>query len=787
MSRRIIAVLALLACHLGRAEPPPAPPSAHPGNVFVAGETVEVRLPFAEITNAWRVLDNDGTEIAHGAGDTARLAGLPVGYYEIRDHTTNRVALAVLAPLRVAPTDTTPIALDLASAWNIAPTNWSAAASLARLAGVAWVRDRFTWSEVEPVPKLLAPHTRFDDSAAALTAAGLRVLTVNHLTPPWGGDDASRFPTDLRDVFHFFREAAARWRGKIGAIEPWNEAEIDAFGGHLGGEIASFQKAAWLGIKAGNPQMLACSSAFAVPQRAVLDDFAANESAAYFETFNLHHYAAPKDYPAIYGGFRTTAAGRPIWTTEANWPSHWSDEGSRELRDADAREAATRVAKVYATALHEGSRRVFWFLLPHYSEGNTQFGLLHANLTPRPGYVALAAVGRLLADAQPLGTVNPGINASAFVFAAKPEGKPQVVAVAWAEGDGAELKLPHAPVAVFDHLGRVRPSMATNIIPLTAAPQFIVLPAGADRQWKLVSPPAPAERSRNPASSVVLQAVWPPARAVRSRSALRLADDRPETVPVFAYNFGAQRVHGVVRLGQPGPLVQGLRAGPDEPQGEIPLELEPGERKAMGLVVDARRAAPDWFDAPTRIEGDFGRAGWAVLSLNFAPAATVLAVKSKSAVLGCDRPASWEPSASGKGRVAVSAAKGGGVLVTASPRSDNRYCYPKLTLDPAEPLDTNIVGLEIALTPLAGEGKFHVILEERGGASYIIPIRPTPRTGRTSDCVAWFDDATWGATWSSQDANSRLDPDQIVAIRVGCNTRDTMVRFALRNLRWLRR
>lgn len=779
-------MLALLTGLVSQADSP-ALLAAHPGNVFVAGETVEVRVPFAEPASPWKVLDHEGTELARGSGETARLTGLPVGYFEIWDETTNRVSLAVLSPLRVAPSDTTPIALDMASAWNIAPTNWASAARLARLAGVTWVRDRFTWSEVEPVPKIFARNTRFDESAAALTAAGLRVLTVNHVTPPWGGDDNSRFPTDLRDVFNFFRGASARWRGKINAIEPWNEAEIDVFGGHLGCEIASFQKAAWLGLKAGNPQIIACESAFAVPQRTLLDDFIANEPVAYFDTFNLHHYAEPKDYGAIYGDFRGAAAGRPIWTTEANWPLHWSEESSRELRDTDAREAATRVAKVYAAALHEGSRRIFWFLLPHYSEGATQFGLLRANLTPRPGYVALAAVGRLLAEAQPLGLVSAGTNASAFVFAAKPDGKAQVVVVAWAEDEGTVLKLPRPPNAIFDHLGRILPVGATNQVSLGSAPQFILLPAGSEKLWKLVPPPPPAERVKAIASSVVLQVVWPPARAVRSRSALRLADDKPETLPVFAYNFSGQRVQGGVRLAQPSPLVQGLRSGPGEPQLEIPLELEPGERKAISLVVDARRAAPDWFDSPARVEGDFGRAGQAVLSLNFVAATTAQNVKGKALLVGANSPARWEPSASGKGRVTVTGAKSGGILVTGSPRSDNRYCYPRLVLDAAEPLDTDIMGLEIALTPLVGEGKYHVILEERNGASYIIPIRPAPAAGRTTDCVAWFDDATWGATWSVTDVNSQLDPDQIVGVRIGCNTREAKVQFAVRNLRWLRR
>jgi hypothetical protein len=50
----------------------------------------------------------------------------------------------------------------------------------------------------------------------------------------------------------------------------------------------------------------------------------------------------------------------------------------------------------------------FHFILGHYHEPNgVQFGLLRRDLTPRPAYVALAAVGRLLAGARTLGWWHP--------------------------------------------------------------------------------------------------------------------------------------------------------------------------------------------------------------------------------------------------------------------------------------------------------------------------------------------------------------------------------------------
>ena len=73
--------------------------------------------------------------------------------------------------------------------------------------------------------------------------------------------------------------------------------------------------------------------------------------------------------------------------------------------------------------LHEGPAAAIYFVLPHYVEGATQFGVLHPDLTPRPAYVALAAVGRLLADARPLGRIkSKDAGVFGYLFRARPDG-----------------------------------------------------------------------------------------------------------------------------------------------------------------------------------------------------------------------------------------------------------------------------------------------------------------------------------------------------------------------------
>ena len=178
---------------------------------------------------------------------------------------------------------------------------------------------------------------------------------------------------------------ARRWTGQAVAFEPWNEADITMFGGHTGSEMASLQKAAYFGLKAGNSNVIACQNVFAIHRSSTLADFNDNEAWPYFDTFNLHHYESLQNYPKLYTEFRAVSGGRPMWTTECSVHVRWSgDEKLKELSEEDLRLQSERVTKTYALALHQGSKAVFYFMLPHYSEGKVQFGVLRPDLTPRP-------------------------------------------------------------------------------------------------------------------------------------------------------------------------------------------------------------------------------------------------------------------------------------------------------------------------------------------------------------------------------------------------------------------
>ncbi len=581
----------------------PQPLGSHPGNIFVAGEPVVVAAPPGEGAS-WQVTDYEGRLVGEGSlkDGRAELGPLPVGYYEVA-RGAGRVSVGVLAGLRAPTPPSSPIGADVAMAWLVPKEQMESSASLCALAGLNRVRDRLNWEEIEPKRGEFAATTRYDFPVRAQAAAGLQVLEVNHMSPRWANPNPKRFPLDLRDAYAVERALARRWGAEVGAFEPWNEADIKEFGGHTGSEMASLQKAAWLGLKAGNPAVTACMNVFAVHRQATLEDLRDNQAWPYFDTFNLHHYEPFAGYPRLYADFRAVCAGRPLWVTECSLPVKWrGDERLQEPSAEDLRTQSERVPITFALAIHEGAQAVFYFILPHFVEGQTQFGVLRKDLTPRPAFLALAATGRLLADARPMGRmegVEPGVRA--YLFKAKPDGRPGTVLVAWSEGERS-LDLPRPPLALFDHLGRAAPVTGPRL-KLGPAPRLAILPDDAGLQ--LAPPPAlpaPAPGPTSP-SPVVLQAVLPEGSVVLADSAYKLPAGQPVDIPLFAYNFSDKPARGRLRV-----------TPPESWQAEFPQETEiaPGQRKELRLRV---RAAPGPRIAQVRIAGDFGPAGEAVLSV----------------------------------------------------------------------------------------------------------------------------------------------------------------------------
>lgn len=549
----------------------PEPLSTHPGNIYLEGQQVSVVVPSGPAASAprWRALDVAGQEVDHGlvAGANHLNPRVPgVGWYRIEflndsQTTVAWTSAAVLSRLKAPVPADSPVCLDMAVSWfeRNNPSNQTIHANLAALAGVNWVRDRLTWGDVQSGPSQFAAPGNYDEAARIQKQQGLRVLQVFHGTPRWACEDPEdhgRFAPDLRHVYRFTREVGERFGGRVLAWEPWNEANIESFGGHAMDEIASWQKAAWHGFKAsGAPVLVGWSAMAAVPTPQQTEGVLLNEAWPYFDTYNIHTYDWAHSYREIWQPARVAAGGKPLWITEADrGAQHDKQAPWYDLSPRLERLKAEYAAQSYASALAAGASRHFQFILGHYQEPNgVQFGLLRKDFTPRPAYVALAAVGRFLAGAHCVGAWHPTPEVNVVGFKARPDGVVRDVLVVWTEREAdwesrgtnrvkmtwpALLKV----AACYDFLGR---PLATQLPQeIGSAPMFILLPRNQMAALPLEQLPLAEPRSRV-TSPLVLQTLFSkehrvPVEDVRWSGAYAYGCKSGEktTFTLAAYNFG---------------------------------------------------------------------------------------------------------------------------------------------------------------------------------------------------------------------------------------------------------
>lgn len=605
----------------------PAPSAGHPGNVFLEGENILIPVPEGAVS--WRVMDDTNATICEGKDNPACPGKLGVGWYRMEflnaqgariDWTT----LAVLAPLPEPTPQDSPICVDSATAWFARndPAKQERFAQLAALVGVNWIRDRMSWHELEPTKGAFTPPGNYDTAAEIQCRYGLKVLQVFHRTPDWalqreldGKSAASRFPRDLRDEYAFCEAMTQRFKGTVPAWEPWNEANIPNFGGHTIDEMCALQKAAYWGLKAGDPDVVVSWNVFAGgTSRLEGEGILKNETWPYFETYNIHTYDPPRTYLKGFEHARTAASGRPIWLSECGIGLHFiKDSKGGELTPEQELDQARFIARSYASSLYAGVNRHFFFILGNYLENVNQFGLLRHDQTPRPGYVALAAVGRLLAGAQCLGRMAPLDKDGPYIYAfhARPDGLDREVLVVWSETP-KENPLPKSlpVIAVHDYLGRPQPTTVPET--LDTAAHFIVVPKGGCAQLPLEPLPVLSEFNPGEPSPVVMQLELPQSATCLGKQAHEIAAGQETHIPVCLYNFSKRAVSGKIQMEE---LPEGWDIAVDPGIISIPSFKRIALSLKTTLPAASRESACGGW---ATLRGDFGPAGKPVLAFRLA-------------------------------------------------------------------------------------------------------------------------------------------------------------------------
>ncbi|MHB1001215.1 MAG: hypothetical protein ACYC27_18385 [Armatimonadota bacterium] len=764
--------------------------SKSPGNIFVSGGKLAFNISDAAGNVNYRITDYFGRQIIKGTAKTNNgnavfsIKDQVPGWYQLECSDTKNslsVSFGVVIDRKGASLiKDGRVCADAASAWLVRNEDYRIPfAKMLSLAGIPMVRERLDWGGVEKQPGKI-DWLHYQRTVDTLADEGVQVFQVWHSTPEWThpANTKTYFPDDLRDVYRFTKSASQHFSKQVAAWEPWNEPDID-FWPDLGDRLAGYAKAAYLGLKDGNPKAMLIQSSLCVGVTPFAENLYESGLGDYFEVFNWHIYTLPSAYPGLLASYRELLSkykidGRPSWLTEAGIRIPAKDiDGQKLLDSPDQRDQCRFIPRSVVMSLVAGNDRHFFFVLPDYLENGVQFGSLKPDLTPYPGFLALSASANILGSSNYLGEYKAGSDdLSVHVFTSSKEN----IAVIWADKEMV-IKLPTEKVSVkkLDIFGAetVVPVKA-GTISVKAGPDAVYLTGiGNSIKKHLTGKPVPRGKmpELNPSKVVVVGHTDLPINKV-SNSYMVESDTvtgkvKPFDFDVEVYNFNdTLPAEGTVNIELPTGWTT------DNPSRKVVLE-------PMGRAELKFSIIPGSFSldrTKVKITADYGNEKVSPSVSYFQFDANTLEPASRKA-LDWIKAEKWIPSASDEGSVSISNLNDNTLLFDVKFNGgDDRWAYPGIEFkETANFNGFDGIGFNMKTDTDDPKTQVQMMLVEKSGAYYIAASKTNTSKHRR---VLLFKDFVHLA-FMKPDDNNHLDLDQIVGVKFGCNTAKDSLKIEL--------
>jgi hypothetical protein len=315
------------------------------------------------------------------------------------------------------------------------PTHESVAEALAT--GAKSVRIFVSWAELEPTKSGDYPNNNgktatYDAAIQQLNAAGAKPLFVVLNTPQWANGVADQLvpPNDPGAFAAFLKAFAAHNKGvgNVAGYEVWNEPDENMFWhpGPDAGRYAALLKAAYAGIKAGDPSATVVSGPTTGNNYQWIQSLYANGAGGSFDVVAVHTDTACLDrgpdqfyredgqlarftflgYRTVHDTMAANGDGaKPIWMSELGWSStgggptsctrgQWAGQKPSGVSEADQ---AAYVTQAYACLANDPYvQKADWFTLRD-TTGNgvdelNHYGLIRTDGAPKPSMSAFRGV-----------------------------------------------------------------------------------------------------------------------------------------------------------------------------------------------------------------------------------------------------------------------------------------------------------------------------------------------------------------------------------------------------------
>jgi hypothetical protein len=316
-------------------------------------------------------------------------------------------------------------------------------ARLLRAAGITYVRQQFAWNEIEPRPGVFVDERtgrdtweKYDYLVEALNREGIAVLARLENTPAWArpGQDtvAAPFgpPTNYDDYAAFVDRVVRRYRGKVTAVQIWNEPNLRREWGERDPDPAAYVdllRRSYAAAKAADPMVTVVAAGMAPTDG--LDPSAANDltflegmyaagARGHFDAMAVMIYGLGQSPDNRHMGLRFPInfsrpvltreimvrhgdGATPIWATEYGWasvPDDWrggeSTWGQSVTEERQAQYLVRGLERIRAEWPWMGVVCVWAFRFVEDTmppdDPQRHFAIVRNDFSTRPAYTALA-------------------------------------------------------------------------------------------------------------------------------------------------------------------------------------------------------------------------------------------------------------------------------------------------------------------------------------------------------------------------------------------------------------
>lgn len=370
------------------------------------------------------------------------------------------------------------------------------------LVGSKWHRVDFPWFGVEPTEGNLNWGS-LDGHVATADKYHYRIFPILDYPPPWAstapddvpeGDKWKHVPK-LEDYSRYVTKVVSRYKDKIKYWEIYGETDCPAvFRGGSPRYYADMLKTAKKAAMVADPDAKIVGFGTSPQSLAYLEEVFKRGALKYIDVFSIHPYRIPlvgsleetdfwgetlrlRKLVDRYGGKRL-----PFWFTEYVWQADDLDPSSAECLRKDEivteREQADYLAQIHIEGLSLGGERFFWFTMRHPNTSlaektDSGAGLLRADYTAKPSFLAYRTLSDLLTGAEPARHKRIGsLKAHTFLRNGK-----EITAVWDADGPQvAALKIPEQQITRIDLMGnrkRISVDKDPYVMAVDASPVFL--------------------------------------------------------------------------------------------------------------------------------------------------------------------------------------------------------------------------------------------------------------------------------------------------------------------------